>query len=265
MDRIEYPAWNWIDSSNTVSGSCTGFPSSITGNVDLSSGLTIIGGINDTLNVEIDGKWETITLNPGKYNSTGLLTEINHKFIASGINVTASYSGNNLRLIHNENGEIHTIDNISGNSVSSLLINIEPGKDAVVEHGKNINLQVGPDSSDTFSINISDLRSNAIKISDIDVSTRIGSQNAIEKIDNAIDRVSLERSKMGAYQNSLEHILNNLSNYNENLISSESKIEDADIAKEIMKMSRTSIFEQVSEALLSYSNQMPNKILDLLK
>lgn len=81
MDRIEYPAWNWIDSSNTVSGSCTGFPSSITGNVDLSSGLTITGGINDTLNIEIDGIWETMTLNPGKYNSTDLLTEINHRFI----------------------------------------------------------------------------------------------------------------------------------------------------------------------------------------
>ncbi|MCH3964297.1 MAG: hypothetical protein LKE46_08460 [Clostridium sp.] len=60
-----------------------------------------------------------------------LITEINDQLTVLEVNITASYSGNNLRLAHNENGTEHTIDDISGNSVSSLLINIEPGKDAI--------------------------------------------------------------------------------------------------------------------------------------
>lgn len=225
MDKIEYPAWESIDSSGIVSGNCTGFPASMTGNVNLSSGLTI----------------------------------------TEGVNITASYSGNNLRLIHNENGTEHTIDDVSGNSVSSLLINIEPGKDAIIEQGKDIRLQVGANALNNFSIKISDVRANAMGIKDINVSTRTGAQNAMDKIDYAIDKVSSERSKIGAYQNSLEHISNNISNYYQNLISSESKIEDTDMAEEVMKMIKNSILEQVADSLLSQSNQMPSRILDLLK
>ncbi|MCH3964296.1 MAG: hypothetical protein LKE46_08455 [Clostridium sp.] len=116
-----------------------------------------------------------------------------------------------------------------------------------------------------FSIKISDVRTNAMGISDINVSTRIGAQNAMDKIDHAINKVSSERSKIGAYQNSLEHISNNISSYYQNLISSESKIEDTDMAKEVMEMSKNSILEQVAESLLSQSNQIPGRILDLLK
>ncbi|WP_058953771.1 flagellin [Clostridium tyrobutyricum] len=265
MDKIEYPAWESIDSSGTVSGNCTGFPASITGNVNLSSGLTITEGVNDVLNLKVDGVWKSIMLNDGIYTSTSLLTEINDQLTASGANITASYSGNNLRLIHNENGIEHTIDDISGNSVSSLLINIEPGTDAIIEQGKDIKLQVGANALNNFSIKISDVRTSAIGISDINVSTRTGAQNAIDKIDYAINKVSSERSKIGSYQNSLEHIFNNVSNYYQNLTSSESKIEDTDMAKEVMETSKNSILEQVAESLLSQSNQMPNRVLDLLK
>lgn len=265
MDKIEYPAWKSIDSSGTVSGNCTGFPASITGNVNLSSGLTITGGVNDILSLKVDGVWKSITLNDGVYTSASLLAEINDQLTASEVNITASYSGNNLRLIHNENGTEHTIDDVGGNSVSSLLINVEPGKDAIIEQGKDISLQVGANAFNNFSIKISDARISAMGIGDINVLTRIGAQSAMDKIDHAINKVSSERSKIGAYQNSLEHISNNISSYYQDLTSSESKIEDTDMAKEVMEMSKNSILEQMAESLLAQSNQMPSRVLDLLK
>jgi flagellin len=265
MDKIEYPAWKSIDSSGTVSGNCTGFPASITGNVNLSSGLTITGGVNDILSLKVDGVWKSITLNDGVYTSASLLAEINDQLTASEVNITASYSGNNLRLIHNENGTEHTIDDVGGNSVSSLLINVEPGKDAIIEQGKDISLQVGANAFNNFSIKISDARISAMGIGDINVLTRIGAQSAMDKIDYAINKVSSERSKIGAYQNSLEHISNNISSYYQDLTSSESKIEDTDMAKEVMEMSKNSILEQMAESLLAQSNQMPSRVLDLLK
>ncbi|MCH3964298.1 MAG: hypothetical protein LKE46_08465 [Clostridium sp.] len=72
MDKIEYPAWQSIDSSGTISGNCTGFAASITGNVNLSSGLTITEGVNDILNLKVDGVWKSIMLNAGVHTSASL-------------------------------------------------------------------------------------------------------------------------------------------------------------------------------------------------
>jgi flagellin len=84
-------------------------------------------------------------------------------------------------------------------------------------------------------------------------------------VDQALGDVSRERGRMGAYINRLEHTINNLDTTAENLIAAESRIRDADMAREIMALVKYSILQQVAMAMLVYANQQAKSVLWLLK
>jgi flagellin len=83
-------------------------------------------------------------------------------------------------------------------------------------------------------------------------------------IDNAIELVSAERSKLGANQNRLEHTIANLNNAAENLQAAESRIRDLDMAEEIMAFTKNSILQQAATAMLAQANMAPQSVLQLL-
>ena len=97
------------------------------------------------------------------------------------------------------------------------------------------------------------------------VLTQTGADTAITAINNAIEKVSTERAKLGAYQNRLEHTINNLGTSAENLTAAESRIRDVDMAKEMMEFTKNNILSQAAQAMLAQSNQMPQGILQLLR
>jgi len=99
----------------------------------------------------------------------------------------------------------------------------------------------------------------------LDVSTHDKATKAIEVLDNAIKNVSAERSKLGAYQNRLEHTIANLGTSSENLTSAESRIRDVDMAKEMMSFSKNNILSQAAQAMLAQANQQPQGVLQLLR
>jgi len=88
---------------------------------------------------------------------------------------------------------------------------------------------------------------------------------AISVIDAAINQVSAERSKLGAFQNRLEHTISNLGNASENLQAAESRIRDVDMAKEMMSFTKNNILSQASQAMLAQANQRPQSVLQLLQ
>ncbi|MBQ9566018.1 MAG: flagellin, partial [Synergistaceae bacterium] len=94
---------------------------------------------------------------------------------------------------------------------------------------------------------------------------RESAARAITVIDNAIDHVSTQRSNLGAYQNRLEHTVNNLTTAGENLTASESRIRDADMAKEMMEFSKLQIMLQAGNSMLAQANQLPQSVLNLLR
>ncbi|WP_312459058.1 flagellin [Proteiniclasticum sp.] len=98
----------------------------------------------------------------------------------------------------------------------------------------------------------------------INVSTQGAADEAIKVIDNAITSVSAERSKLGAFQNRLDHTINNLTTTSENLAAAESRIRDVDMAKEMMEFTKNNILNQASTAMLAQANQMPQGVLQLL-
>lgn len=99
----------------------------------------------------------------------------------------------------------------------------------------------------------------------LDVSSHEAASAAIKVIDNAIETVSAERSKLGAFQNRLDHTINNLSTSAENLTAAESRIRDVDMAKELMEQTKNSILSQASQAMLAQANQLPQGVLQLLR
>jgi flagellin len=87
----------------------------------------------------------------------------------------------------------------------------------------------------------------------------------IDNIDSAINNISSVRSGFGAVQNRLEHRLNNLSTYQENLVASESRIRDVDMASEMVNFTKLNILQQAGTSMLAQANQAPQNVLSLLR
>lgn len=109
------------------------------------------------------------------------------------------------------------------------------------------------------------LTTEAVTEAGIDVSTQANASNAISTIQNAIETVSAERSKLGAYQNRLEHTIANLGTSSENLTAAESRVRDVDMAKEMMEFTKNNILTQAAQAMLAQANQQPQGVLQLLR
>ncbi|MDU4800951.1 MAG: flagellin [Clostridium butyricum] len=107
--------------------------------------------------------------------------------------------------------------------------------------------------------------SNATVAAGINVSSQDAANKAIKTIDDAIKSVSTERSKLGAYQNRLEHTIANLGTSSENLTSAESRIRDVDMAKEMSTFSKNNILSQAAQAMLAQANNQPQQVLQLLR
>jgi len=91
------------------------------------------------------------------------------------------------------------------------------------------------------------------------------SDDAIKSIDSAIDQVSKVRSQLGAVQNRFDHTINNLNVSVENLTSSQSRIQDTDMAAEMVSYTRSSILQQAGTAMLAQAKSLPQSVLQLLQ
>lgn len=129
----------------------------------------------------------------------------------------------------------------------------------------SIMTQIGSNAGQTAFISIGDMRAKAIGVDEIDISKKFGAQVAIETINNAIEKVSSQRSLLGALQNRLEHTINNLGAASENLSAAESRIRDVDMAKEMMNFTKNNILQQAANAMLAQANQQPQGVLQLLR
>ncbi|RQN12312.1 FlaB [Clostridium butyricum] len=117
----------------------------------------------------------------------------------------------------------------------------------------------------TSEAGVSNGTTDTLGESALDVSSHANATSAIDVLDKAIAKVSTERSKLGAYQNRLEHTIANLGTSSENLTSAESRIRDVDMAKEMMTFSKNNILSQAAQAMLTQANQQPQGVLQLLR
>jgi flagellin len=141
----------------------------------------------------------------------------------------------------------------------------------LLSSGISVKFQVGANSNQTVTLSINKMYFSALvgttaaagKLSTISSNTIANSW--IQLLNSAINIVSKERSNLGAYQNRLEHTINNLNTSSENLTAAESRIRDTDMAKEMMNFTKSNILTQAAQAMLAQANQAPQGVLQLLR
>jgi flagellin len=129
-----------------------------------------------------------------------------------------------------------------------------------------ISFQVGANGGETVSVATKDIlgASGTGSIDSIATSANFDAIG-VSDIDAAITNISTLRSDFGAVQNRLEHRLNNLATYQENLTASESRIRDVDMASEMTKFTKLNILQQAGTSMLAQANQAPQGVLSLLR
>lgn len=137
-----------------------------------------------------------------------------------------------------------------------------------------LNFQVGANKNQTISLTIGNMSALSLGLASTSTESATGPDissasadfaDVISTIDAAIQTVSEERAKLGAYQNRLEHTINNLGTASENLTAAESRIRDVDMAKEMMEFTKNNILSQAAQAMLAQANQQPQGVLQLLR
>jgi len=132
----------------------------------------------------------------------------------------------------------------------------------------SVSFQVGANASEQITASTASITSGTGMTAVVGTDGTSGKQIAdlsIAEIDDAIKEVSTRRADLGAVQNRLEHRLNNLGAYQENLTASESRIRDVDMAKEMVNFSKLQILSQAGTAMLAQANQAPQGVLSLLR
>ena len=124
---------------------------------------------------------------------------------------------------------------------------------------------IGPNSLQDVSAAIGNLSSSAIGLDGLLVTTNALANKAMRTLDLAIDKVSQTRSKLGAVQNRLDHTASNLTEMQYNLTAALSRIQDADMAKEMTEFTKNNIILQAATAMLAQANQLPQNVLQLLR
>jgi len=185
----------------------------------------------ETIKVTVDGTEHTITLNEDYGDTDGVLAAVQAQLAGSG--VTAAFN--------------EAKDKIVLSSSVAFAVGSTAAAEADITTGAKIS-----------TLKVENGTTGGIL-------TQEAADAAITAINNAIEQVSTERSKLGAYQNRLEHTINNLGTSAENLSAAESRIRDVDMAKEMMEFTKNSILNQAATAMLAQANQLPQGVLQLLR
>ncbi|MFL5883961.1 MAG: flagellin [Thermoleophilaceae bacterium] len=125
-----------------------------------------------------------------------------------------------------------------------------------------ISFQVGANDGEVITVPTISL-GNAVSASALQLSPTGTSD--IAEIDAAIQAISTQRATFGAVQNRLEHTLNELSTYSENMNAAESRIKDVDMAAEMVNYTKLQILQQAGTSMLAQANQLPQSVLSLLR
>ncbi len=127
-----------------------------------------------------------------------------------------------------------------------------------------VTLQVGANSGQSIAFTVATVSTADLGMSGIAVSTAASAASALASIDAAISTITTNRATLGAIQNRLEHTINRLGLTAENLQAAESRIRDADLAKEMIEFTKNQILQQSGTAMLAQANLAPQSVLALL-
>jgi len=149
--------------------------------------------------------------------------------------------------------------------ISAVGANTKFNGIALLTGSSSITFQVGANDAETLTVSAVALFGSGTTY---DVNSAIftfSGMVTLASIDSAIQNVADARSTFGSIQNRLEHTLNNLANYQENLTSAESRIRDVDMASEMVNFTKLQILQQAGTSMLAQANQSSQSVLSLLR
>lgn len=142
--------------------------------------------------------------------------------------------------------------------------NTEFNKKNILDMDDEIQIQIGANSNQVLMIDGSEIKVENIMNEIANLSLENDGDNALTKIDNAVEVTSRIRATLGATQNRLEHITINLGTSEENTTASLSRVQDADMAEEMTNYTQYNVISQAGIAMLAQANQRPQQVLQLL-
>ena len=178
--------------------------------------------------------------------------------ISSGFSNTATVFVDGGRVTVSDRGGFEMIFDVSA---------AEAGSNAGVTmlDAGYVAIQIGANEGQTIDISIPSVSAKALAIEYCNVCTHDGASSAITSFDNAIQRISEVRSKLGAYQNRLDSAVSSLDTTSQNLTEACSRIEDVDMSEEMTKYTQYSVLVQAGTSMLAQANNQPQTILQLLQ
>ncbi|WP_433744778.1 flagellin [Falsibacillus pallidus] len=203
--------------------------------------------------------------------TNALNTSQNDQVLFGGLSIDtpASLTTGTVSFSVQEKGDFNANFQIGANAGQSLTIDVNDMRSAALNitgaATGTVTASDGKVASFVKTANVTDGTNNAEVEFALDLSSSTKASAAISVINDAINNVSSERSKLGAFQNRLEHTINNLGTSSENLTAAESRIRDVDMAKEMMEQTKNSILSQAAQAMLAQANQQPQGVLQLLR
>ena len=174
--------------------------------------------------------------------------------------------------INNDGDVVKRIDAPTVYDALGNVVDLDPDEVAGqkdITGSLKLKLHVGADatSNNQITINIDSMSSKGLGINGlrVDGADDTNALNAIDTIKESIQKVSDQRSALGAVQNRLEHTISNLDNVVENTTSAESRIRDTDMAEEMVAYSKNNILQQAGQSMLAQANQANQGVLSLLQ
>ena len=240
--------------------------------------LTKVANTKGKASVRINGKM--VTWDVETDGADGKKLKDNNSFKnaikAAGFNDTdfkVTYEDNKITIEAAADGKNRiSAFKLTGDAVTSATtITVDADKNGLGKAargaGAALKLQIG-DTNDEFnkiSVDVKEMSVEGLGIVELDISTQEAAGASISKIRSAIESVSKTRSDMGALQNRLDHVINNLGVATENMTDSESRIRDVDMAHEMMVYTKNNILTQAAQAMLAQANMLPQGVLQLLR
>lgn len=229
--------------------------------------------IGNNTKITIDGK--TVKFDTASaQDATKIKQKLEDEFKDYTFNVTDKKNFTITQKVGSKKSEIKVSETTAAGVTTDAKNNTKnadgvAAREKQVSEGK-VSVQVGANASQSMTIEIGDMRAEALKIKNEDgetlsIKTADEANAAITVFDTALNAVSSQRANLGAVQNRLEYTISNLDNTAENLTSAESTLRDVDMASEMMEYSKNNILNQAAQAMISQANQQPQNVLQLLR
>lgn len=172
---------------------------------------------------------------------------------------TVSYKGNKI-----------TVTDSNGFEMSMLL------KEGFKNNGANaevtfevteigiMDLQIGANEGQTMQLRIPATDIDNLYLDDINVATINGAKKTIDSLDYAMTKINAIRSSIGAYENRLDYTVGSLDETSENMTAALSRIEDVDMAEEMVEYTKNNVLQQAGTSALAQANSLPELALQML-